>query len=165
MKCGAKLKNGKICQKPPVPHGIRCAQHGGLSTGAKTMEGKERCLRIKTGVQYHFLLKCSICPPSLQCALYDKERAYCPSEEEILREDVNVQAIREQRIKALLIILKRCQGIFTKTGKPSILRHVEKADDHLQTYLKDYERIAPRKGESFIEKLSKRRKELERRRN
>ena len=43
--CGAIERNsGKICSKEPVEGGTRCAQHGGLSTGAKTEEGKARSL-------------------------------------------------------------------------------------------------------------------------
>ncbi|WP_218924885.1 HGGxSTG domain-containing protein [Priestia megaterium] len=43
--CGAiDRSKGKICSKPPVEGAKRCAQHGGLSTGAVTEEGKARAL-------------------------------------------------------------------------------------------------------------------------
>lgn len=42
--CGAVSKDGKICTKEPVEDATRCAQHGGLSTGAVTEEGKARAL-------------------------------------------------------------------------------------------------------------------------
>jgi hypothetical protein len=43
--CGAiDRSKGKICSKPPVEGAKRCAQHGGLSTGATTEEGKKKAL-------------------------------------------------------------------------------------------------------------------------
>ena len=43
-RCGAKTKkDGKPCQCKVVVGRTRCKWHGGLSTGAKTPEGKERC--------------------------------------------------------------------------------------------------------------------------
>lgn len=43
--CGAVRKDtGKICSNPPVEGSARCAQHGGLSTGATSEEGKQRAL-------------------------------------------------------------------------------------------------------------------------
>ena len=44
-KCGAKTKHfgGRPCQAKALPKTGRCKWHGGLSTGAKTPEGKERC--------------------------------------------------------------------------------------------------------------------------
>lgn len=44
--CGAIMKDGKICTEPPAEGGNngRCAKHGGLSTGAKTPEGRARAL-------------------------------------------------------------------------------------------------------------------------
>ncbi|WP_144518590.1 HGGxSTG domain-containing protein [Bacillus thuringiensis] len=42
--CGAINANGKICTKEPVESAARCANHGGLSTGPITEEGKERAL-------------------------------------------------------------------------------------------------------------------------
>ncbi len=38
--CGAKLRNGSACQRPGLKNG-RCEWHGGLSTGARTPEGKQ----------------------------------------------------------------------------------------------------------------------------
>ena len=45
QRCGAKL-HGKLaaCRRWPVPGRTRCRLHGGLSTGAKTPEGKARVL-------------------------------------------------------------------------------------------------------------------------
>jgi hypothetical protein len=41
-KCGAHARStGKPCQMKPLANG-RCRLHGGLSTGPKTEEGKER---------------------------------------------------------------------------------------------------------------------------
>ena len=41
-RCGARRKrDGKPCQGPAMANG-RCRFHGGLSTGARTAEGKER---------------------------------------------------------------------------------------------------------------------------
>lgn len=42
--CGAIKQNGRICSETPVEGKARCAQHGGLSTGAVTEEGKQRAL-------------------------------------------------------------------------------------------------------------------------
>lgn len=45
--CGAiERATGKICSKPPAEGSTngRCAQHGGLATGAVTEEGKQRAL-------------------------------------------------------------------------------------------------------------------------
>ncbi|WP_298853502.1 HGGxSTG domain-containing protein [uncultured Ruegeria sp.] len=39
--CGAKTKGG-VCMETPVPGKTRCRLHGGLSTGAKTAEGRKR---------------------------------------------------------------------------------------------------------------------------
>ena len=45
QRCGAK-RHGKVaaCRRWPVPGRTRCRLHGGLSTGAKTPEGKARVL-------------------------------------------------------------------------------------------------------------------------
>lgn len=159
--CGAKLPNGKFCQKKPIEGKKRCAQHGGLSTGPKTPEGKEKAMRLKTGTQYSFLLKCSICPPNIQCQHHDNKREFCPLEAEILNDPVNVQAIREARIKSNLIIIGRCERIFGRKGNVTILSHIEKLDDQLDDYLKAYEKVAPSTGESLVEKLARERKKLE----
>ena len=43
-KCGAFARStGKPCQRKPLANG-RCRNHGGLSTGPKTLEGKARAL-------------------------------------------------------------------------------------------------------------------------
>jgi hypothetical protein len=48
-RCGARTRSGGACQAPVVwdfgtgaPRNGRCRVHGGLSTGAKTPEGRER---------------------------------------------------------------------------------------------------------------------------
>lgn len=41
-KCGAKTRAGTPCQARVVPGKRRCRMHGGLSTGPKTDEGRER---------------------------------------------------------------------------------------------------------------------------
>lgn len=48
-RCGAKCRGGSLCQAPPVwdkrrdrPINGRCRMHGGLSTGPKTEEGRQR---------------------------------------------------------------------------------------------------------------------------
>ena len=42
--CGAKTRAGHSCGRYAMPNG-RCRMHGGLSTGARTPEGLERCRR------------------------------------------------------------------------------------------------------------------------
>ncbi len=39
--CGAKTRNGTPCKRKALANG-RCPNHGGLSTGPKTKEGRER---------------------------------------------------------------------------------------------------------------------------
>lgn len=46
-RCGAKTRRGTRCECPAMPNG-RCRLHGGLSTGAKTIEGLERIKRAVT---------------------------------------------------------------------------------------------------------------------
>ena len=41
QKCLAKTRKGTPCQRKALANG-RCANHGGLSTGPKTKEGRER---------------------------------------------------------------------------------------------------------------------------
>ena len=41
-RCGAKTRAGTPCQARVVPGKRRCRMHGGLSTGPKTEEGRER---------------------------------------------------------------------------------------------------------------------------
>jgi hypothetical protein len=45
QRCGAKLhRKLAACRRWPVPGRTRCRLHGGLSTGARTPEGKARVL-------------------------------------------------------------------------------------------------------------------------
>ena len=47
-RCGAKLrKREAFCRCPAMRNG-RCRLHGGLSTGPKTSEGRERCRQAAT---------------------------------------------------------------------------------------------------------------------
>ncbi len=41
-RCGAKTRKGTACRCQPIPGRRRCKFHGGLSTGPKTPEGRER---------------------------------------------------------------------------------------------------------------------------
>jgi hypothetical protein len=50
-RCGAKTRRGTVCIRLPVwekarnrPRNGRCPNHGGLSTGPVTPEGKARCI-------------------------------------------------------------------------------------------------------------------------
>jgi len=43
--CGAKNRRGLPCQCKRVFRGGRCKFHGGLSTGPRTPEGKERAIK------------------------------------------------------------------------------------------------------------------------
>ena len=40
--CGAKTRSGGLCAKFPIAGKRRCRLHGGMSTGPKTDEGKQR---------------------------------------------------------------------------------------------------------------------------
>ena len=40
--CGARTRSGEPCREMPVSGKTRCRLHGGLSTGAKTAEGRAR---------------------------------------------------------------------------------------------------------------------------
>lgn len=42
-RCGAKTRKGTACQAQGLGRGGRCRNHGGMSTGARTPEGLERC--------------------------------------------------------------------------------------------------------------------------
>lgn len=44
-RCGAKTRKGTPCQRKGLGRGGRCPNHGGLSTGPKTPEGKARSLQ------------------------------------------------------------------------------------------------------------------------
>ncbi|MCJ1900966.1 helix-turn-helix transcriptional regulator [Paracoccus versutus] len=41
--CGAKTRKGTPCKAKSIPGKRRCKFHGGMSTGARTPEGRERC--------------------------------------------------------------------------------------------------------------------------
>ena len=41
-RCGAKTRRGTACQRPANKKNGRCRLHGGVSTGAKTEEGRAR---------------------------------------------------------------------------------------------------------------------------
>lgn len=48
--CGAKTRTGAPCKRQPIPGKKRCRNHGGLSTGPRTVEGKAKalaCLRLR----------------------------------------------------------------------------------------------------------------------
>ena len=42
-RCGAKTRAGHPCRRKALPNG-RCRNHGGLSTGPKTLDGRRRAL-------------------------------------------------------------------------------------------------------------------------
>ena len=42
-RCGARTRRGTPCKRVALPSG-RCPNHGGLSTGPKTPEGRRRAL-------------------------------------------------------------------------------------------------------------------------
>ena len=42
--CGAKNRRGLPCQGKLLLKGGKCKFHGGMSTGAKTLEGKEKSI-------------------------------------------------------------------------------------------------------------------------
>jgi len=45
-RCGARTRAGCSCRQPAMANG-RCRMHGGLSTGPRTPEGRERCRRAR----------------------------------------------------------------------------------------------------------------------
>ena len=45
-RCGARTRTGCACRQPAMRKG-RCRMHGGLSTGPRTAEGRERCRRAR----------------------------------------------------------------------------------------------------------------------
>jgi hypothetical protein len=49
-RCGAKKRISGNCSQPAMHNG-KCRLHGGLSSGAKTLSGKQRCreARLKHG--------------------------------------------------------------------------------------------------------------------
>ena len=42
--CGARKKDGSGCRSKSLHRGSKCKFHGGLSTGAKTLEGQGRAI-------------------------------------------------------------------------------------------------------------------------
>jgi hypothetical protein len=44
ITCGAKTRKGTPCQRKLLLKGGKCLNHGGMSTGPKTPEGKARAL-------------------------------------------------------------------------------------------------------------------------
>ena len=69
LLCGARCRDGHSCKAKVVVHpktdkpiNGRCRMHGGLSSGAKTQEGKERCREAaKRGmIEYWKRRKCLI---------------------------------------------------------------------------------------------------------
>ena len=49
IECGAKTRKGTSCQAKALMNG-RCRNHGGMSTGPKTPEGKAKALAaLKNG--------------------------------------------------------------------------------------------------------------------
>jgi excisionase family DNA binding protein len=47
-RCGARTRKGTACQGPAVRGRRRCRMHGGVSTGPRTAEGRERIRRART---------------------------------------------------------------------------------------------------------------------
>ncbi|WP_354540881.1 HGGxSTG domain-containing protein [Roseovarius sp. MBR-6] len=41
-RCGAETRKGTPCRAKPLPGKRRCKFHGGMSTGPRTPEGRER---------------------------------------------------------------------------------------------------------------------------
>lgn len=42
QRCGARTRNGAACKAKALPGKTRCKFHGGMSTGPKTLAGRER---------------------------------------------------------------------------------------------------------------------------
>lgn len=53
--CGAKTKDGSMCQSIKLLKGKRCRIHGGLSTGPKTLKGRRKSA-LNIGKSYDALL-------------------------------------------------------------------------------------------------------------
>jgi hypothetical protein len=47
-RCGAKTRRGTSCQAHAIKDKRRCRLHGGLSTGPRTLEGRERIRQART---------------------------------------------------------------------------------------------------------------------
>ncbi len=52
-RCGAKTRRGTSCEAPAIKGRRRCRLHGGLSTGPKTPEGRERIRQARTITGYY----------------------------------------------------------------------------------------------------------------
>lgn len=64
-ECGAKTRDGSVCKLPPLwPLSNRCQLHGGLSTGPKTAEGKERVARAQRKRWAAWRAERDLTPPS-----------------------------------------------------------------------------------------------------
>lgn len=50
-RCGARTRKGSPCRRKGNGRGGRCSNHGGLSTGPRTPEGRRRSL--ENLVQFH----------------------------------------------------------------------------------------------------------------
>ncbi len=45
--CGAKTRRGTPCKAQGLGRGGRCRNHGGMSTGPKTIEGRQRISQVQ----------------------------------------------------------------------------------------------------------------------
>ena len=57
-RCGAKTRQGRPCLRRPVKAKQRCPNHGGLSTGPRTVEGRARISAAQK--QTHSLIPISL---------------------------------------------------------------------------------------------------------
>lgn len=55
-QCNAKTKSGTPCDSKELLHGGRCRLHGGLSTGPKTLAGKQKSAMNVPGMTYEKFL-------------------------------------------------------------------------------------------------------------
>ncbi len=55
LTCGAKTKAGSSCKETKLLAGGRCRNHGGLSTGPRTLQGKHASA-LNTGKTYEQLV-------------------------------------------------------------------------------------------------------------
>ena len=63
-RCGAPTRSGCSCRQPAMKKG-GCRMHGGLSTGPRTPEGRERCCRARlTHGGYSAHVRPSVWPPA-----------------------------------------------------------------------------------------------------
>jgi len=47
LECGAKTRKGTACKLRLIYSSDRCKFHGGLSTGARTVDGKKKVAKTK----------------------------------------------------------------------------------------------------------------------